>query len=199
METKNDFPEAGSTTELIFTSDGFRLKGVLHFPPRASSPPPVVIGSHGLLSDGDSPKQVELAHRCNQIGVAYFRFDHRGCGQSEGVFREVTSLDGRRRDLISAAEAVLVRPDIGDGLGLFGSSMGGATCLSEAETLRAGPLVVVAAPIQSSAIFRSSPGLTEPDGAPPPYDAEKLRFDISDRLPGLSNILIVHGDADDVV
>ncbi|MCP4689901.1 MAG: prolyl oligopeptidase family serine peptidase, partial [Desulfobacterales bacterium] len=34
---------------------------------------------------------------------------------------------------------------------------------------------------------------------PPPYDAEKLRFDISDRLPGLSNILIVHGDADDVV
>ncbi len=199
MDMKNNFPGAGFMTEVVFASDGLRLKGVLHSPSRGSSPPPAVIGSHGLLSDGDSPKQVELARRCNQAGIAYFRFDHRGCGKSEGVFREVTSLEGRRRDLISAAEAILARPDIGGKLGLFGSSMGGATCLSAAETLGAGPLVVVAAPIRSSSIFQASPELTGPDGAPPPYDAEKLRFDLSDRLPGLANILIFHGDADEVV
>ena len=30
-------------------------------------------------------------------------------------------------------------------------------------------------------------------------EAQKRRFDISDRLPAVSNILIFHGDADDVV
>ncbi len=199
METKNDIYDEGATTEVAFAADGFKLKGVLHSPSHVSRPPPVVIGSHGLLSDGDSPKQVELARRCNRAGIAYFRFDHRGCGKSEGAFREVTSLAARRRDLIRAAETILGRPDIGDRLGLFGSSMGGAACLSAAKTLQAGPLVVAAAPIQSRAIFRADRELNEPDGAPPPYDVEKLLFDISDRLAGLADILIVHGDADDVV
>jgi alpha-beta hydrolase superfamily lysophospholipase len=71
---------------ITFTSDGFLLKGMLHLP--ETSLPPVVIGSHGLLSNSYSPKQIALARECNAHGIAYFRFDHRGCGQSDGVFNE---------------------------------------------------------------------------------------------------------------
>jgi alpha-beta hydrolase superfamily lysophospholipase len=90
--------------KIHFLSDGYLLRGTLHLPPNAC--PPVVIGSHGLLSDSDSPKQRQLAEQCNRIGLAYFRFDHRGCGKSQGYFGEVTSLDARANDLKDAIEMV---------------------------------------------------------------------------------------------
>ena len=68
-------------------SENFLLRGMLHIPTDEKGP--VVIGSHGLLSSGNSPKQIELAKRCGEFGIAFFRFDHRGCGKSEGVFKEV--------------------------------------------------------------------------------------------------------------
>ena len=89
-----------------FESDGFLLKGMLHLP--EADLPPIVIGSHGLLSNSYSPKQITLARECNANGIAYFRFDHRGCGQSNGVFNEVTSLEGRRNDLICAIKTKIL-------------------------------------------------------------------------------------------
>ncbi|MGD9017875.1 MAG: damage-inducible protein CinA, partial [Desulfobacterales bacterium] len=79
--------------EIAFPADGHRLMGVLHLP--AGDPVGTVIGSHGLFSSGASPKQLELAHWCNRSRMAYFRFDHRGCGSSSGDFDTVTSLAGR--------------------------------------------------------------------------------------------------------
>ena len=90
---------------ITFLSGGFRLKGVLHLP--SAENPPLVIGSHGLESSGDSPKQIALAEKCNKAGIAFFRFDHSGCGNSEGNFPEVTSLESRREDLISAYKTVM--------------------------------------------------------------------------------------------
>ncbi|MEJ2475932.1 MAG: alpha/beta hydrolase [Desulfobacterales bacterium] len=81
-----------------FLSEGYRLKGMLHLP--TAERPPVVIGSHGLLSSSESAKQRELAARCTAAGMGYFRFDHRGCGRSQGYFPEVTTLEGRVQDLI---------------------------------------------------------------------------------------------------
>ena len=113
---------------ITFTSNGLSLRGILHHP---SIPmPPVVIGSHGLFSSGNSPKQIALAKACNARGIAFFRFDHRGCGQSEGVFKEVTSLEARCNDLISAIKTIQLRKDAGDRISLFGSSMGGAVCVN---------------------------------------------------------------------
>ena len=43
--------------EIVFSSDNFLLKGHLHLPP--VDRPPVVIGSHGLFSDQNSPKQIQ--------------------------------------------------------------------------------------------------------------------------------------------
>ena len=178
---------------ISFNTDGLKLKGVLHLPDEIQTP--VVIGSHGLYSSSDSPKQIALAHECNRFGMAYFRFDHRGCGNSEGDFDRVTSLDARRRDLIAAAETIRSKIDSGVRLGLFGSSMGGTVCLSLAGRLAVDAVVTFAAPVRSD--------LT---GSPTPmsrseivFDVARRQFDITGELSAISNILIFHGEADDVV
>ena len=183
--------------EISFFSGSFKLRGYLHLP--GAMRPPVVIGSHGLFSSSSSPKQIVLADQCNRFGIAYFRFDHRGCGSSEGKFEKVTSIEARGRDLADAAAAITTRSDTGDRLGLFGSSMGGTVSLSVAAELGANTLVIFAAPIRSRILEKGLP-MSENSDAPEIFlDAKKRRFDISDRLPAVSNILIFHGEADNVV
>jgi alpha-beta hydrolase superfamily lysophospholipase len=98
--------------DIAFLSDDLLLQGTLHLP--AAPRPPLVIGCHGLHSNKDSPKQIALARACNRLGLAYFRFDHRGCGRSQGEFEKVTSLSARCRDLRNALDTVRNRAEIGD-------------------------------------------------------------------------------------
>lgn len=180
-----------------FPCDGLILQGYLHLP--AALRPPVVIGSHGLYSSSSSPKQIALADRCNRFGIAYFRFDHRGCGNSHGEFEEVTSLEARCRDLTAAADIVKNRTDTGDHIGLFGSSMGGTVCLNVASSLGADAMVTFAAPIRSHIAEKN---YELPDQLHKPgiyFNAARRRFDITERLPEIYNILIFHGEADNVV
>jgi alpha-beta hydrolase superfamily lysophospholipase len=178
---------------ICFNSDGLKLKGVLHLP--NDRQPPVVIGSHGLYSSSSSPKQIALAEQCNRLGIAYFRFDHRGCGSSEGEFDQVTSLEERCRDLVAAAETINNRIDTKDRLGLFGSSMGGTVCLSAAARVAADAVVTFAAPIRSNLTGNRS----EMSGSDIFFDAAKRQFDITKGLAKIGNILIFHGEADDIV
>ena len=183
--------------DISFVSDGLRLNGVLHLPENPE--PPVIVGSHGLASDGDSPKQIELAHACNHFGIAFFRFHHRGCGTSEGFFPDVTSLENRKKDLIAAVNTVLSRNDTGRRLALFGSSMGGTTCIAAAEELKAEALVVVAAPVSGKTLKKAP---ERQDGEPVLTDAfyeRFLQFDVTEKISSIRNILIFHGDHDDVV
>ena len=183
--------------ELEFSSDGFRLRGILHRPAIAS--PAIVIGSHGLLSSSDSPKQIELARRCNAFGISFFRFDHRGCGQSQGDFAKVTSLSARTRDLIAAVKLMRDHPDTGNRVGLFGSSMGGATCMSAAGATRAESLVIFAAPVRSRSMNGTTEKHVNSDGNPFQLDQLDLDFDISRKLADIQHILIFHGEEDTVV
>lgn len=183
--------------EISFLSDNLMLKGTLHLP--STNMPSVVIGSHGLYSTGNSPKQIALADACNCFGLAYFRFDHRGCGSSQGQFEKVTSLETRCRDLRSAIEVIRSRDDVGDRLGLFGSSMGGTVCLSIANEFDVSAIVTFAAPIRSNT---PNKGIKRPDNPTANgifFDAHKQAFDISDKLGKIKNILIFHGDADEIV
>jgi len=182
---------------ISFFSDGFKLKGYLHLP--STNRPPVVIGSHGLYSSSSSPKQIALADQCNRFGIAFFRFDHRGCGSSEGKFEQVTSLEARCRDLVDAVTVITGTSDTGDRFGLFGSSMGGTVCLSVAGELGADTLVTFAAPIRSRILEHGLPMFKNSDTPEIFLDTQKRRFDISDRLPAICNILVFHGEADDVV
>jgi hypothetical protein len=190
-------------TETVgFTADGFRLRGVLHRPAKEAPGGGLVVGSHGLFSDGDSPKQIALAERLNRRGIAFFRFDHRGCGQSEGGFSEVTSLEGRCRDVEAAVRMLRDRQGIGGPLGLFGSSMGGAVCISAAARFDFTAMVTLAAPVRirtdgdaMSAIRRSG----DASATDPAFYRRDLTFDLSDQLSALHHILVIHGEADEII
>jgi len=138
---------------ISFFLQGIRINGHLHLPGLAR--PPVVIGSHGLFSSGNSPKQIALAARCAEAGIAFFRFDHRGCGNSGGEFQQVTTLDGRVADLAGAVKAMQEYPGVGDRMAIFGSSMGGAAGLCFASDATAHAVVTVAAPLHSEPILQA--------------------------------------------
>jgi len=182
---------------IMFTSNGVSLTGILHHP--GIPLPPVVIGSHGLLSSSNSPKQIALAKACNTHGIAFFRFDHRGCGKSEGDFKEVTSLAARCNDLISAIKTIQLRKDTNDRIGLFGSSMGGAVCISAAAYFDIDSLVTFAAPVRTASITESRSNSDDADSMDSTFDKKKLQWDISGSLENLHHILIVHGDSDPLV
>ncbi len=183
--------------EISFKSDDYLLRGTLHRPPNEL--PHLVVGSHGLESNGDSPKQIELANKCNDMGIAYFRFDHRGCGKSEGIFSEVTSIKNRKTDLINAVNTIISRDDIGNKLALFGSSMGGATCIAAANDLKAEAYILVAAPVFGETLLKPPEELEENPGLSIDFYKKLLNFDLSKNLSYLKNVLIFHGDHDDIV
>jgi alpha-beta hydrolase superfamily lysophospholipase len=167
-----------------FNSDGYTLVGTLHLPTADAAP--FVIGCHGLMADRNSPKQVDLAQACCRQGIGYFRFDHRGCGDSQGAFNRVTSLEGRQKDLLDAIQ--LVRSlDICNGtIGLFGSSLGGAVCLSVGHKDQIKAMVTLAAPLHSRFPQAENHSL-------------KAAFDITEEAGQAKNILIFHGECDEVV
>ena len=183
--------------DIIFTCDGLELAATLHLP--AVKRPPVVIGCHGLFSDRNSPKQIALAQECTRHNLGFLRIDHRGCGDSQGEFNAVTSLESRCRDLIMAIELMKASTKIGEGIGLFGSSLGGAVCLAVAGEKDPGPIVTIAAPVRSRHIRDAveHPPAHHQNG--PQFDIKKESFDISDKLCRVSNILLFHGDKDTVV
>jgi alpha-beta hydrolase superfamily lysophospholipase len=183
--------------DISFLSDGLVLKGKLHLPP--VSQPPVVIGSHGLFSSKDSPKQIALARACNRLGMAYFRFDHRGCGGSQGDFAEVTSLTARCMDLKNAVDIITSHAGMGPLFGLFGSSMGGTVSLSVAGELAASAIVTFAAPVCSHIHQVDIDHQTGANSEGIFLDAQKRTFDITKKLSKIKNILIIHGDADQTV
>jgi hypothetical protein len=77
--------------------------------------------------------------------------------------------------------------------------MGGTVCLSVASELGANALVTFAAPLRSPILKKGQPISKNPDRLAISLDARKHTFDIRDRLPKISNILIFHGETDDVV
>lgn len=182
---------------IVFSSDGLKLDGRLHRPP--ASRPPFVVGSHGLFSTGDSPKQLALANALNAAGIAFFRFDHRGCGRSGGSFRKETSLAARCADLLSALDILHGRTDLSTRFGLFGSSFGGTVCLSVAAETGASALVVNAAPVRSRTLAGREVAADGPPELDDDFYRKALRFDISSKLSSVHTVCIFHGSADRVV
>ena len=182
------------TQSITFSIDGLKLCGVLHLP--VCTPKALIVGCHGLMADKSSPKQLALARRCVAWGAAYFRFDHRGCGTSEGLFEEDTTIENRVRDLIAAVAAAT--HTLGKTLptGLFGSSLGGTVCLIASSHISPFATVTLATPVRSKSIH-------VPENIPEPLKNEifrgRLRFNLTAQLTSLDHILIVHGSADETV
>lgn len=183
--------------DLSFSADGFRLTGTLHLP--GINQPPFVVGSHGLLSSANSPKQIELAGKCSENGIAFFRFDHRGCGKSEGSKTDAADFNGRCRDLSSAIEFLQNHYDLGSRMGLFGSSLGGAVCIATAASTNTSAIVTIAAPLNSRSLIMAARGIEPVEISAELALDQKFRFDISKSLSSMRNFLIFHGDKDSVV
>lgn len=180
-----------------FNSEGFQLTGTLHLPDAPN--PPVVIGCHGLFADRNSMKQISLANACIHNGLAYFRFDHRGCGDSEGRFAEVTSLAARVRDLYHAVETMQQHTQTGALAALFGSSFGGTVVLDYAASHNTPKLVTYAAPINSSTINHGSIRYNNGKSPPSSLLTDALEFDIASRIASINDIMVCHSQGDETV
>jgi alpha-beta hydrolase superfamily lysophospholipase len=179
---------------VAFVTDGLNLAGVLHLPDRP--PLAIIIGCHGLLADKNSPKQLDMSKWCTANGLAYFRFDHRGCGASEGIFDEQTTLANRKTDLIAAVQAAVNAVALKVPIGLFGSSLGGTVCLAASQQLNPFAMVTLAAPVQTKSIRM-------PEGSPESLIDDvvgnRLMFDIRADIRATHHLLVIHGSADGTV
>ncbi|BBO67231.1 acetyltransferase [Desulfosarcina alkanivorans] len=177
-----------------FVVDGLKLSGVLHLPERP--PLAVIVGCHGLMANKNSPKQIELARGCLANGMAYFRFDHRGCGQSDGVFEKDTTLENRTSDLTAAVHAVEGLMGKKMPVGLFGSSLGGTVCLTAASGLSPFAIVTLAAPVESRSIRMPE---ESPESLKNEIGGKRMTFNIGGLMTAIHHILVVHGSSDETV
>ena len=182
--------------KVFFQSEGEKVAGILHLPEKKS--PPCIIASHGLLSSKESEKYIALGERFSQEGIAMLRFDFRGIGESEGRI-EGDTVSRRVIDLGSAIDFIRSRRDLGNRIGLLGSSLGGYVSLIKAsseEKIRA--VVIWATPFHLDDL-KSNKGA---EGHPLPEEAffEDLpKHQLLPLLPKVSNCLVVHGEKDELV
>lgn len=99
--------------------------------------PPVVVCCHGLTGtrQGSSYRFVALARRLAADRIATLRFDFRGCGESDGDFREVTAATCRE-DLAAVIATLDRTPGIDPTrIGIVGSSFGCFTAAHGAASM----------------------------------------------------------------
>lgn len=182
---------------IAFEADGLTLVGSLHLPDADHAP--FIIGCHGLLANRNSPKQIDLARICKKNGLAYFRFDHRGCGESQGDFMQVTTLEARCADLDSAVKTIAAHSAVGPLAGLFGSSFGGTVVLAYACNHDVTRLMTYAAPLNSHEIQHDS--IFDRNGRlhPPAEFHRNLAFDLEPNLQSIQNVCVVHSSSDETV
>jgi alpha/beta superfamily hydrolase len=130
--------------EIMFTSDGLSLEGILHLPPSVPSPAVAVCHPHPLYG-GDMHNSVVVA-LCRAVaarGIAALRFNFRGVGRSQGSFADGV---GERADAAAALARLPQLPEVdSDRIGIVGYSFGAAVALLAAgEGLRA--VVAVSTP-----------------------------------------------------
>jgi dienelactone hydrolase len=177
-------------------SQGKKIYGILHLP--RNPVPPCVICSHGLFSSKDSEKFVEIGNTFADQGIALIRYDHQGCGESEGEL-SATTASSRLKDLEAIVDLAAHHPLLGDRLGLLGSSMGGFISIFKAAAdPRVKALVLWATPAQlqgEKEIIESEEGVRLQDSF---YDDAK-RYDAGKAIQGVRNCLLLHGQADELV
>lgn len=177
-------------------SDGKKIHGVVHFPKR--TPSPGVICSHGLFSSKDSPKFIAIAESLAVEGFVAIRYDHCGCGESEGKIED-TTVTGRLKDLESIVTFTNRHPGIGGTLGLLGSSMGGfISLLAAARETFFKALTVWATPF----FLRRAKKDFKEDEYPLLKDSfyEDLnKYNLVDALGKIKYCLVLHGENDELV
>lgn len=157
-----------------------RIQAAAHL----AAPERWIICSHGLYSSMDSDKYLQLAGMANERGISLLRFDHRGCGASDGRFADSTVT--RRVEDMQAARA-WVQHEHGGSIALFGSSFGGMVSILAAGDAKALALL-------------STPHAIEDDlGLDPAFLEDLERYDLLAAIGTVPPVLIMHGRNDELV
>jgi len=189
---------------------GDTLSGVLHHPAKGR-PGGAVILCHGMESNKNSEKLVDLSRALAEQGIAALRFDFSYAGESSGQFEDIT-YSGELEDL-RAAHA-FVRDVAPGNIALFGSSMGGTVALLfAAEEPAIAALVTLAAPLHPERfpqrILTAGQIQQWRDRGFADYHGRRLNLALLEDLERLNvvasakkvscPVLVLHGDADAVV
>lgn len=141
-----------------FKSGSFYLTGQWDEPadvPAYAELPAVLFG-HGFTGNRFESRRMYtmLSARLVAKGIRTFRFDHRGCGDSEGEFREFTSA-GYMEDIEAGLAEFLAGPGIDmDRTAVVGYSLGGMTASYWLNGLDAWRTAVMWAPVARPDIIR---------------------------------------------
>ena len=116
--------------KITFTSGDLTLSGVLHTPEGAdASGLPCIIVLHGFGSNKESGNVRGPCKMLNGWGYAAFRFDMRGCGESEGDFGRVICQE-QVEDTRAAMDYLQTRSEVDPKrIGVLGSSFGAAVAI----------------------------------------------------------------------
>ncbi len=173
-----------------------KIKGNIHLPSQV--PAPCVICSHGLFSAKDSPKYKLLAEELSEAGFVVIRYDHRGCGQSDGNIEE-TTVSSRIKDLLAIYSFAQEHFSVNGSIGLMGSSMGGYISLfAAAQYPLIKALVVWSTPLKLSKkkehyTQNNYPSLKED------FFIDLQKYNLLEVLNKIDHCLILHGEKDEVV
>ena len=123
----NVYPVINSTEQPVsLMSQGQRMWGMQHLP-AGEEPHPTVLMLHGITGDKTNPHRlfVHAARAFAAQGIAAFRFDMRGSGDSEGEFQDMT-LASEADDAQAALEWLIGQPWVdASRVGVLGLSLGG--------------------------------------------------------------------------
>jgi dipeptidyl aminopeptidase/acylaminoacyl peptidase len=210
--------ESENREPIILSNNGQKIFGVLHLPKAVSNPPCILI-CHGLggHKTGRYRIYVDLAEALIKRGIASFRFDFRGSGDSEGEFSEVT-LTGEVEDALKAFDYLKTETRIDrDRIGVFGRSMGGAVAVMSSASTQQAKSMALWAPMYNGDDWRhmwdmiqsgqaseqESQEMRRINGQVASMDfyAEMFKMKVDESLLKLSNIplLLMHGVNDEVI
>jgi len=113
-----------------FPSGDLELSGVLHLPETTRDGQlPCFVVIHGFGSNKDATNVQGPVKMLNEWGYAAFRFDMRGCGQSDGSFGRVICLE-QVADTRAAIDLLQAQPELDpQRIGVLGSSFGAAVAI----------------------------------------------------------------------
>lgn len=125
-----------------------KIFGVLHLPVTKQKKVPCVLFFHGLGGDkcGAHRIYVTISEVLSKAGIASFRFDFRGSGDSEGAFNE-TTIDSQVQDAMAGLNFLKAHPRVCiDRIGFYARSFGGIIAILAAEIWKDVSSIVLWAP-----------------------------------------------------
>jgi len=116
---------------VTFRSGDLTLAGVVHVPDgmQPGEKRPAIMVLHGFGNNKDSANSINPCNLLTRMGYVTFRFDFRGCGQSEGERGMVIPLE-QVEDIQAAVTYMETRPEVdAKRIGVVGSSFGAAVAI----------------------------------------------------------------------